>query len=164
MEEARAAGVRRFVLASSGQVVWWQRMRGDAPIGGDVQPTPRGWYACTKLFVEGAGRSFAEAYGLSAIAVRLGWCPRTVEQVREISESPDAQDIYLSPGDAGRFFACTVEAGDDVRWALLYATSKPLRRPGYDLEPARRLVGYEPQDAWPTGVEDMLPTSPGSRP
>jgi hypothetical protein len=148
--------VRRLVLASSGQVVWWQRMRGEAPIGVDVQPTPRGWYACTKLFVEGAGRSFVEAHGLSAIAVRLGWCPRTVEQAREIASSDWAQDVYLSPGDAGRFFACTVEAAQELRWAVLYATSKPTHRPSYDLEPTRRLVGFEPSDTWPAGVEEML--------
>jgi nucleoside-diphosphate-sugar epimerase len=156
LEAARAAGVRRLVLASSGQVVWWQRLRGEVPIGVDVQPTPRGWYACTKLFVEGAGRSFSEAHGLSAIAVRLGWCPRTVEQAREIAAADWAQDVYLSPGDAGRFFACTVEAPESLRWAVLYATSKPPHRPSYDLEPTSRLVGFEPRDTWPRGVEEML--------
>ncbi len=156
LEAARAASVRRLVLASSGQVVWWQRLRNEVPIGVDVQPTPRGWYACTKLFVEGAGRSFAEAHGLSVIAVRLGWCPRTVEQAREIASSHWAQDVYLSPGDAGRFFACTVEASPDLRWAVLYASSKPAHHPTYDLEPTRRLVGFEPADTWPIGVEEML--------
>src|SRR5262249_42494871 len=155
LEAARAAGVGRLVLASSGQVVWWQRMRGEMPIGVAVQPTPRGWYACTKLFIEGAGRSFAEAHGLSAIVVRLGWCPRTVEQAREIAADDMAQDVYLSPGDAGRFFACTVEAPPELRWALLYATSKSPHRLPYDLEAARRLVGFEPRDTWPTGIEDM---------
>src|SRR5262245_42980633 len=70
LEAAREAGVGRLILASSGQVVWWQRKRGGVPIGLDVQPTPRGWYACTKLFIEGAGRSFSEAHGISAIAIR----------------------------------------------------------------------------------------------
>jgi nucleoside-diphosphate-sugar epimerase len=156
MEAARAAGVARLVLASSGQVVWWQRMRGEVPIGTDVQPTPRGWYACTKLFVEGAGRSFAEDHGISAFAVRLGWCPRTVEQAREIAATDWARDVYLSPGDAGRFFACTVEAPAELRWAILYATSRPTHRLTYDLETARKLVGFEPLDTWPAGVEDML--------
>jgi hypothetical protein len=156
LEAARAAGVGRLVLASSGQVVWWQRLRGDMPVGVDVQPTPRGWYACTKLFIEGAGRSFSEAHGLSAIVVRLGWCPRTVEQAREIAADPTGQDVYLSPGDAGRFFACCVEAPADLRWAVLYASSKPPHRSTYDLQTTRRLVGFEPRDTWPVGVEDML--------
>src|SRR5581483_10762447 len=70
VEAARAAGVKRLVLASSGQVVWWQRFRGPWPITADVQPTPRGWYAAAKCFLEAAGRVAAEAYGISTLAVR----------------------------------------------------------------------------------------------
>src|SRR4051794_39021353 len=40
-EAARAAGVQRMILASSGQVVWHQRNRGPLPIGPDVPVTPR---------------------------------------------------------------------------------------------------------------------------
>ncbi len=36
--------------------------------------------------------------------MRLGWCPRTPEQVEEIRMEEWAQEVYLSPGDAGRFF------------------------------------------------------------
>src|SRR5262245_38778287 len=35
-EAARAAGVKRMILASSGQVVWGQRQTGPLPIGMDV--------------------------------------------------------------------------------------------------------------------------------
>ena len=62
-------------------------------------------------------------------------------------------DVYLSPGDAGRFFACASRAPDDVRFAVVYATSKPVNNCPYDLEPARQLLGYEPRDRWPEGVE-----------
>jgi nucleoside-diphosphate-sugar epimerase len=153
LEAARAAGVRRLVLASSGQVVWWQRFNGPIPVTADVQPTPRGWYAATKVFQEAAGRAFAEAHGLSVIAARLGWCPRTREQVEEIGRTDWAQDVYFSPGDAGRFFACAALAPADVRFAVVYATSKPIRAPLYDLGPARELLGYEPLEKWPQGVE-----------
>src|SRR5205085_4916894 len=87
LEAARLAGVRRLVLASSGQVVWWQRFTGPLPIGADVPPTPRGWYAATKLFLEAAGRVYAEAHSLSVVAVRLGWCPRTREHADELGRS-----------------------------------------------------------------------------
>jgi nucleoside-diphosphate-sugar epimerase len=155
LEAAREAGVRRVVLASTGQVVWWQRMRGELPIRDDVQPTPRGWYAATKCFLEGAGRAYAESHGGSVIAVRLGWCPRTPEQVREIEVTDWARDVYLSPGDAGRFFACAVEAPSNVRYAVVYACSRPEKRMTYDPEPAKRITGFEPRDTWPQGVEDM---------
>jgi nucleoside-diphosphate-sugar epimerase len=156
LEAARRAGVRRLVLASSGQVVWWQRQTGPLPIRVDVQPTPRHWYAATKVFLEAAGRAFAESHGLSVVAVRLGWCPRTPEQAREIAATEWAQDVYLSPRDAGRFFACAVEAPADVRFAVVYACSRPARQTLYDLGPARQLLGYEPRDTWPQGAEEML--------
>jgi nucleoside-diphosphate-sugar epimerase len=131
-------------------------MRGPLPITADVQPTPRGWYAATKCFLEGAGRAFAEAHQRSVITVRLGWCPRTPEQAREISATDWARDVYLSPADAGRFFACAVEAPADVRYAVVYASSKPQKQMIFDPEPARRITGYEPRDTWPQGVEEML--------
>src|SRR5207302_7768735 len=87
MEAARLAGVRRVALASSGQVVWWQRLTGPLPIGADVPPTPRGWYAATKVFLEAAGRAYAEAHGGSVIVARLGWCPRTREHVEELART-----------------------------------------------------------------------------
>jgi uronate dehydrogenase len=78
-EAARQAGVKRLILGSSGQVVWYQRFTGPLPIGVDAQPTPRAWYAVGKVFLEAAGRSYSELYGMSVIAARLGWCPRTPE-------------------------------------------------------------------------------------
>jgi nucleoside-diphosphate-sugar epimerase len=155
-EAARAAGVRRLVLASSGQVVWWQRMRGPWPIQPDAPPTPRSWYAACKLFLEAAGRAFAEGYGMSVIVGRLGWCPRTREHVQELIQSGWGQDVYLSPGDAGRFFACAVDAPADLRFAIVNACSKPVSQPQYDPEAARRLVGFEPQDRWPQGIEAVV--------
>src|SRR6266498_5011242 len=153
MEAARLGGVRRLVLASSGQVNWWQRMAGHLPVGPQDPPSPRYWYAATKMFLESIGRGYAETHGLSVIVLRLGWCPRTPQQVREIAASNVAQDVYLSPGDAGRFFACAVEAKSDLRFAIAYASSKPSHHLHFDLEPARELVGFVPQDTWPQGIE-----------
>lgn len=156
LEAARQAGVRRMILASSGQVVWNTRLTGPWPVGADVQPTPRYWYAAAKLFLEGAGRAFADAFGIEVIAVRLGWCPRTKEQVAEIAATDWAQDVYLSPGDAGRFFACAVEAPGPISFAVVYATSKPVKILRYDLETARKLLSYEPKEMWPQGTEIVV--------
>lgn len=153
LEAARQQKVKRIVLASSGQVVWWQRFSGPLPIGTDVQPTPRSWYAATKMFAEAAGRAFAEAHGLSVIAVRLGWCPRDASHVQELARTEWGPDVYLSPGDAGRFFVSATETETPIKFAVVYACSKPLRTMVYDLEPTRKLLGYVPQDQWPTGVE-----------
>ena len=148
MESARAAGVRRLVLASSGQVNWWQQQRGEVPIRATDLPSPKYWYAATKMFMESIGHSFAEMHGISVIVARLGWCPRTREQETEIAGMEWARDVYLSPGDAGRFFACAAEAPASVRHAIVYATSRWIVRERFDLSGAKALLGYEPQDRW----------------
>ncbi len=153
MEAARLGGVRRLILASSGQVNWWQRMAGNLPVRVEDPPSPRYWYAATKMFLEAIGRGYAETHGISVIVIRLGWCPRTPQQVQEIAASKEAQDVYLSPGDAGRLFACAVEAKSDIRFAIVYASSKPIYHVHFDLEPAARLLGFVPQETWPDGVE-----------
>ena len=155
LEASRLARVRRLILASSGQVVWWQRQNGPWPIKADDPPTPRGWYAAAKVFLEAAGRMCAESHDMSVLAVRLGWCPRSREHIEELSAIDWAKDVYLSPGDAGRFFACAVEAAADIRFAVVYATSRPLRAAMYDLESAKQLLGFEPRDQWPQGIEEI---------
>jgi hypothetical protein len=89
----------------------------------------------------------------------LGWCPRTVEHVAELARTEWGPDVYLSPGDAGRFFACAVEARPDSNYVVVYACSRPLGQGQYDLEPAKRLLGFDPQDRWPEGIEEV--TGPG---
>lgn len=153
LEAARLGGVRRLVLGSSGQVVWWQRYTGPLPIGTEVQPTPRAWYACLKVFLEAAGRAYAEAQNMTVLAARLGWCPRTAEHAAELAATEWGPDVYLSPRDAGRFFACTVAPLTDVRYAVVYACSRHVRQAMYDMRPAKELLGYEPQDTWPEGLD-----------
>jgi len=159
MEAARLCKVRRLILASSGQVNWWQRRTGPLPVRAEDAPTPRYWYGATKVFLEGIGRGFAETHGISVIIARLGWCPRTKEHVQEIVDTPWAKDLYFSIADAGRFFACAVQA-PDIQFAIVYATSKPLEVTYLDMEPAKRLLGYEPRDKWPDGIEAVIGSAP----
>jgi nucleoside-diphosphate-sugar epimerase len=152
-EAARLGGLKRVVVASSGQVVWWQRFTGPLPITPDSVPTPRGWYAAAKMFLEGAGRAYAESHGLSVIAARLGWCPRDMEHAAELAATTWGPDVYLSPGDVGRFFAQAIEAPAEIRFAVVYGCSKPVKEVVYDMTSARELLGYEPRDRWPEGVD-----------
>jgi len=156
MEAARLAGVQRIVLASSGQVNWWQQMREEVPIRTDGPVSPKYWYAATKMFMEAIGRGFVEMHGISVIVARLGWCPRTRAQVQEIEASQWAQDVYLSPNDAGLFFACAVEAPATVRHAVVNAAGKALHRERFDMADAAKLLGYEPRESWPTGIEVVV--------
>jgi len=92
---------------------------------------------------------------MSAIAVRLGWCPRDRGQAREIAESPRTRTSTSAPPTPADSSPAP-SSPDSVRWAVLYATSRPVRRWTYDVEAAKRLIGYEPRDAWPQGAEELL--------
>jgi hypothetical protein len=85
--------------------------------------------------------------------VRLGWCPRDAGQIAEIRASDRGQDVYLSPGDAGRFFAATIEAKELPSYNVVFATSRFVHQLRYDLSICRELFGWEPQDRWPEGIE-----------
>jgi uronate dehydrogenase len=154
LEAARLTGVKKVILASTGQVVWDQTFDGPYPISVDAKPTPRWWYASTKVFLEVIGEAYAKQGFFSVIAIRLGFCPRDKTHIEMISSSERDQDVYLSPGDAGRFFDCCVKADRPVgSFDVVYAASKPLHQLRFDMEPAKRILGFEAQESWPTGAE-----------
>lgn len=153
LELARETGVQRLVLPSSGQVNWFRNFEGPWPLDESVPVSPKGWYAATKMFLESIGHSYAATHGMSVIIARLGWCPRDEGQVREIADETIYQDVYLSPADAGRFFIGCVEAAPEVRYEILYATSKPVETLRYRLDRAREIAAFEPQEQWPDGTE-----------
>ncbi len=157
LEAAVRQQVRRVVLASSIQVNLRQSRSGPWPVRITDPVSPFRWYAATKLLLESAGYSYAADHGLEVIAVRLGWCPRTAAQVAQIEAEPLARDTFLSPGDAGRFFHRTLAAEVPAGFHVVFATSRPIRHWVFDPEPARRLLGWEPLDEWPSGA---LPSPP----
>lgn len=158
LKAAVRAGARRVILASSGQVVDGWLPDATARVGPETPPAPRYLYACTKVYLESLGRVFAKKYGLEVLSVRLGWCPRPGQE-DAIRAFPLAPHVYLSGGDAGRFFAAAARAADWPRttdpkggpfpYGVAYATSRPPEGEEiYDLTAARQL-GYEPRDRWP---------------
>jgi uronate dehydrogenase len=156
MESARAAGVRRMILASTTQLHWFGRTRDPLPITEETPITPRYWYGASKAFLEGAGKAFSASFGIEVLAIRIGWCPRTKEQVQEILAMDWAPDVYLSPADAGRFFALAAESSKAFAYEVFFCTGKPTKKAIYDGTKAKQWLGYEPQDAWPIGAEDLL--------
>jgi uronate dehydrogenase len=155
MEACRRAGVPRVVLAGTGQVIDGHLESQNVPVTASSPYRPRYLYACTKIFLEALGQVYVSVHGLSVLVVRFGWCPRDEGQVAEIAADPQSQDVFLSPGDAGRFAVACVEADKLPPYAVVYAASRFTHTLQYDLEPARKLLGYEPQDQWPTGAADF---------
>lgn len=163
LEAARLERVPRVLLASSGQVVWWRLLEGPWPIPPDAPISPRHWYAVTKVAAEAAGQCYARNCGLTVLALRLGWFPRTKEHATEVGQTIRGPNIYLSPGDAGRFFARAIEMPLDPGYNVLFVASRPTNRIIFDLEPTKRLLGWEPQDQWPAGAEQLLRKSASKR-
>jgi len=147
MEAVRKERVPRVILASTGQVVDNYVRTGRVPVTADLLPEPRYLYACTKVFLEALGQVYARQHGMQVLAVRLGWClrPGQEEEFRQTEVGPD---VYLSPGDAGRFFVAAVTVPELPPYAVVYCTSRPVRRTLHDLSETKRLLGYEPQDTW----------------
>ena len=157
LEAARIAGVKKVILASTGQVIDGHLDAWNVPVVASASFRPRYLYACTKVFLEAIGQVYAANHDVKVLAVRLGWCPRDAGQVAQIRASWEDQDVYLSPGDAGRFFQAAVETPVEKLppFAVTYCTSLPTRHLLYDLEPAKELIGFEAQDRWPTGAEEF---------
>lgn len=149
-DAARHAGVARLVLTSSVQVVTGHRW--NRPVTIDDGPRVINHYALTKLWAEDIGEMYARVYGLSVIAARLGWLPRSRPHAEELLASPVGTDVYLSHTDAGRFFTACVEADlESARFEILFATSLPTRKRRIDLSRTAAVLGFEPQDTWPEG-------------
>lgn len=153
LEAARLAKTPRVILASSGQVVDGLIDEGLFPIAADAEVRPFYLYACTKVILESLGRVYSQHHGLNVLAVRLGWCPRDQNQVKDIAGDELSQDVYLSPGDAGRFFTAAVEAVSLPSFATLFTTSRFVHKLRYDLSESKRLLNWEPRDLWPSGAE-----------
>ncbi len=151
MEAARRNRVKRVMLASTGQVVDGHLDNNNTPVTASANYAPRYLYACTKVFLEQLGKVYAEHHSMNVLAVRFGWCPRDAKQVAEIAADREAQDVYLSPGDAGRF-AVAVAHSHWKGFHPVYCTSLPTRHLMYDLAPAKNLLGFVPEDKWPTGA------------
>jgi len=156
MEAARTLGIPRVVLASTGQVIDGHLRAGNTPVTTDMLPKPRYLYACTKVFLEALGQVYAKEHGIDVIAVRLGWCPRDAGQLDEIAGGELFQDVFLSPGDAGRFFAAAVEAVSLPPFSVLYATSRFTHQLRYDLSESKTVLDWEPRDRWPAGGSEDL--------
>jgi uronate dehydrogenase len=93
-------------------------------------------------------------HNLSVISVRIGWFPRNTGEAVRLATSERGRDMFLSHRDSHRFFALCVESPNPPRGTsvVLHAQSRPHGVARMDLEPARRVIGYEPMDTWPEGL------------
>jgi nucleoside-diphosphate-sugar epimerase len=149
---AQEAGVRRLIIASTIQTVWgfppdkFVRIEDGTLVGNH--------YALAKLWAEQMGDMYARVHNMEVINVRILWLARSQQHAEALANSGHGVNIYFSHNDAKRFFQCAVEAerpkpGECV---TVFAGSKPLHKARVDMEPARTILGYEPQDTFPEGM------------
>ncbi len=147
MDAAVREGVGRVVLASTAQVVTGLTVR---PWRIEDGTAPTNLYALTKVWAESMGEMYARRHGLSVLAVRIGWFVRNPEEARRLVELK-GEALYFSPPDTVRFHAAAVESDrpGPGEFAAVFATSRPLGEAIADPQPARDVLGYEPQDTFP---------------
>ena len=157
LEAARLAGCKRVVFASSGATVaGWEREEpyraivegryDDVPedwvrIRHDMATRPNGPYASTKVWGESLGRHYADALGLSVIALRIGF-------VNAEDRPTDARkfSVWCSQRDIVNAIELAVDADESVRYDIFFVNSD--NKWSYrDLSHAREVLGFSPQDA-----------------
>lgn len=151
-EVARRKGIRRLVFASTvmtydGLV---EQLEGEL-LTPERHAWPMTYYAISKRFGEDLGRMYARKHGMSVVCIRLGWFPHVPVLPDEIR--PQRQ-IVLGVRDCRTLFTRAVEA-TDVEFGVVngFSVEGAAR---YDLEPGRRLIGYEPQDDFETALADHM--------
>ena len=130
------------------------------PIKVEEGPAPVNHYALSKAWAEIAGDMYARAHNLSVISVRIGWLPRNPDEASKLVNSKIGPDFFFSHNDAKLFHERCVESENPQpgQSVILFATSKPLNMPRLDLELAKEVIGYHPQDTWPQGLPFALET------
>ncbi len=150
-DQARQAGVKKLILASSVQAVGGHDCR-QKLVRVEDGTAPTNHYALTKVWAEEMGRMYALKHGLSVLAVRIGWVKLRAPE--PANAGLIMRLIYLSRRDCASFFTCAVEAPLAAgQFAVVFASSRHGETAGMDPEPARRLLGYEAQDEYPGGWE-----------
>jgi uronate dehydrogenase len=177
-EAARRLRVRRVVLVSSVMVTWgYGLLEPDKPIPGNAPPIPVGTYAMTKMLAEGIARYYAadlDQEGNALAAPRRGSRRGQSEDSRATMEvltlriaapldlaDPELRSKPVRPQQVPL---------PDLAQAFRLALTVPLERHEvvtivgesaqslWDLEPARRVLGYQPQyDLDELGLKFAMP-------
>jgi len=143
-EAAHQMGCRRVVYASSIHAVMGYPV--DLQVHHDSPPRPDTLYGVTKLFGEGLCSSYSYLHGLSCIALRIGRYVQDDEvEALKHRANPQELDIVVSQRDMAQLIHRCILAPDHLKYAILNGLSNN-RYKRLDLESARRLVGYAPED------------------
>lgn len=157
LEEARRAGVKRVIFASTNHVQDAYAM-GETPFSLDPSftergrliklsdpPAPDSLYGVSKLFGEDLGRYYSLLYGLEFVSVRIGSAaPKTAPLLpAEKGTEMLRRALFFSQRDCVDLFTKTLEVEAD--FLVVYGVSNT-RYPIFDLTETKEILGYNPQD------------------
>jgi uronate dehydrogenase len=136
-EAARRAGVRRVVHVSSLMVVWGYGAEMIVP--GDATARPVGTYALTKALGEEIARHYA-SHGLEVVTLRIA-APLDISDPALRQRRVRPQQVPFP--DLARAFALALTVPLSVHEVVTIVGESSRRV--WDLDPARRVLGYVPQ-------------------
>jgi uronate dehydrogenase len=159
-QAAARAGVKRLVYASSNHVMGGYkddpvpaRLTTDLPRRPgcryvvDREERDSSAYGAAKLFGERLGKCYADAHGLSVIAVRIGWVRPGENRAQDIPA--DRGDwfrlMWLSNRDYCQLLERCLAADPDLHFAVVNGMSANTGT-RWDINYTRLMVGYEPED------------------
>ena len=157
LEEAKRAGVRRVVFASTNHVQNGYAME-DTPGSLDPEftkcgklikltdpPAPDSYYGVSKVFGEDLGRYYVKLHGLEFISVRIGWAaPETRPEAKwSATHERHMRAVFFGQQDSIDLFKKTLEV--DTDFLVVYGVSNS-RNPIFDLTETKGLLGYFPKD------------------
>ena len=152
-EAARAAGVRRYVFASSNHAIGFHEATRELGIDEPVRPDSR--YGVSKVFGEAMCRMFTDKYAVDACCLRIGSFRERPEDARQLS-------TWIGHRDMAELVRCAIEA-PAYGFAIVYGVSANRRTKWHSPDAAR--IGYVPvQDAeqWAAELEQATLGAPGS--
>lgn len=171
-EAAKRAGVKRVVFSSSNHAVgtFETANRPDIfeindprQIDHNAEPMPDSLYGVSKVYGEAMARYYVDHHGLEAVCLRIGGCmgeeaPTSPQNLWNPARDYEpgirearmrVRAVWLSNRDCIHLIERSIEA--DVQWTLVYGISDNPRKL-WDIEHAREVLGYNPQDAAPREI------------
>jgi NAD+ dependent glucose-6-phosphate dehydrogenase len=147
-DAAAASDVEKVVFASSNHAVGAYeldrqpdiyRSVSDYRLDGSETPRPKNLYGVSKAAGETLGRYYHDMHGLSVVCVRIGNLTKGHPPV----DYERGQAMWLSYRDCAHLFDRCIRA--EYGYEIVYGISDNDRK-YYSIEPARDVLGYDPQD------------------
>ncbi|MGD9045042.1 MAG: NAD(P)-dependent oxidoreductase [Desulfobacterales bacterium] len=140
-EACRQAGVGRIIYASSNHVTGYYEIERTYTTA-EMPVRPDGYYGVSKVFGEALGRYYADAFGISVICIRIGTCRSKSHVIKR--DDDRILSTWLSHRDMVQLVRRSIEA-EAIRFGIYYGISGNTRA-YWDIENARKEIGYAPQD------------------